>query len=141
MRGRQYIFKEIVKYDTFIGSSQQVRFIVRIKTMGSARLQSAVLPLRPGRVRFRCADEHSRRSHHKGRLEGGPVYSAGSIVLETGIYEVTHNQAHRAPHDVVMLAGDVFPACDTCNTRVRFRLVRTAPYIFQDPDFEGQEDT
>src|SRR5438045_9636921 len=78
MRGRQYIFKEIVKYDTFIGSSQQVRFIVRIKTMGSARLQSAVLPLRPGRVRFRCADEHSRRSHHKGRLEGGPVYSAGA---------------------------------------------------------------
>jgi hypothetical protein len=35
-----------------------------------------------------------------------------------------------------MLNGDAFPACDTCATKVRFRLVRTAPYIFQDADFE-----
>ena len=36
-----------------------------------------------------------------------------------------------------MIAGDSFPECDTC--RVRFRLVRTAPYIFQDADFEESE--
>ena len=59
---------------------------------------------------------------------------------ETGIYEVMHDRAHRSPHDVVMLAGDIFPDCETCDARVRFRLVRTAPYIFQDPDFENQEN-
>jgi hypothetical protein len=68
------------------------------------------------------------------------VYAAGTPVRETGIYEVTHDRAHRAPHDVVMLAGDVFPGCETCDERVRFRLIRTAPYIFRDPDFERQED-
>ena len=39
--------------------------------------------------------------------------------------------------EAVMLAGDSFPACDTCFERVRFRLVRTAPYIFDDADFES----
>lgn len=37
-----------------------------------------------------------------------------------------------------MLSGDAFPPCDTCEQRVRFRLVRTAPYIFQDEDFEEE---
>jgi len=30
---------------------------------------------------------------------------------------------------------DLFPVCDQCDTRVRFKLVRTAPYIFDDEDF------
>jgi hypothetical protein len=37
-----------------------------------------------------------------------------------------------------MIHGDPFPACETCNEQVRFRIVRTAPYIFQDQDFEEQ---
>jgi hypothetical protein len=57
-------------------------------------------------------------------------------VRETGIYEVVHDGGHRNPHEVVMLHGDSFPPCDTCEGRVRFRLIRTAPYIFQDEDFE-----
>ena len=64
------------------------------------------------------------------------MFSAGQPVLETGIYEVLHEGQHRAAHEVVMLSGNSFPPCDTCDDRVRFRLVRTAPYIFQDEDFE-----
>lgn len=30
---------------------------------------------------------------------------------------------------------DLFPVCDQCDLRVRFKLVRTAPYIFDDQDF------
>ncbi|HZR28402.1 MAG TPA: hypothetical protein VFA71_06445 [Terriglobales bacterium] len=109
--------------------------------MNSARSQAVVVSLQRERVRFRSADEQRpRRPHHKGRIEGGPVYSSGSTVRETGIYEVTHDREHRNTHDVVMLAGDIFPACETCDARVRFRLVRTAPYIFQDPDFEKAEE-
>ena len=39
-----------------------------------------------------------------------------------------------------MLAGGAFPACETCESRVRFRLVRTAPYIFQDEDFAKPQE-
>lgn len=64
------------------------------------------------------------------------LFAAGEIVKETGIYEVIHDREHRERHEVVMLSGDAFPPCDSCAERVRFRLVRTAPYIFQDEDFE-----
>ena len=79
------------------------------------------------------------RIHSRGPDRSGPVFSAGAPVRETGIYEVVHDHGHRTTHEVVMLSGDAFPACDTCEGRVRFRLVRTAPYIFQDEDFEQSE--
>ena len=69
---------------------------------------------------------------------GGP-YKADDPVPQSGIYEVIHAREHRAAHEAVMLAGDAFPACDTCDRDVRFRLVRTAPYIFQDEDFEESQ--
>ena len=76
---------------------------------------------------------------HSGRGEHSTSgFSAGETVRETGIYEVVHDREHRAAHEVVMLSGDAFPPCDTCEQRVRFRLVRTAPYIFQDEDFEEE---
>jgi hypothetical protein len=76
---------------------------------------------------------------HSGRSGSSNfLFSAGDTVRETGIYEVLHDRQHRAAHEVVMLSGDAFPPCDTCEQRVRFRLVRTAPYIFQDEDFEEQ---
>jgi hypothetical protein len=75
-------------------------------------------------------------SAHKQGTGSGPIFSAGETVRETGIYEVLHDGAHRSAHEVVMLNGDAFPACDTCATKVRFRLLRTAPYIFQDAYFE-----
>ena len=82
------------------------------------------------------------RSHPpSGRQRGGrsgSFFRAGESVRETGIYEVIHDGEHRNAHEVVMLRADTFPACDSCEDRVRFRLIRTAPYIFQDEDFEEQ---
>jgi hypothetical protein len=73
---------------------------------------------------------------HTGRPERPQgLFSPGETVRETGIYEAIHDRAHRIAHEVVMLNGDAFPPCDTCEQRVRFRLIRTAPYIFQDEDF------
>jgi hypothetical protein len=69
----------------------------------------------------------------------GETFRAGEKVKQSGIYEVIHDADHRAAHDVVMLADDVFPPCETCAERVRFQLVRTAPYIFQDADFEEEQ--
>lgn len=78
---------------------------------------------------------------HSGHKHGGPalLFAAGETVRETGIYEVIHDRAHRSAHEVVMLSGESFPTCDTCCEEVRFRLIRTAPYIFQDEDFAESE--
>jgi hypothetical protein len=69
----------------------------------------------------------------------GQSYKAGDAVPQSGIYEVVHDRSHRTAHEVVMLAGDAFPPCDTCDLQVRFKLIRSAPYIFQDADFEEGE--
>ena len=96
-------------------------------------------------VAFRLARRHAQSLRIKGGGKSRPhsgrpdrpthLFSAGETVRETGIYEVIHDHAHRVAHEVVMLNGDAFPPCDTCQERVRFRLIRTAPYIFQDEDF------
>ena len=78
----------------------------------------------------------SRPHSGRGPQKPTPLFSAGETVRETGIYEVIHDRNHRTAHEVVLLAADSFPACDSCGVLVRFRLVRTAPYIFQDEDFE-----
>jgi hypothetical protein len=51
---------------------------------------------------------------------------------------VVHDREHREAHEVVMISGAYFPDCETCKDKVRFRLIRTAPYIFQDSDFEEE---
>lgn len=98
-------------------------------------------PQRESRVRLTpYLKGGGKQRPHSGRSIGGnSLYRAGDIVRETGIYEVIHDSGHRTAHEVVMLKGDSFPPCDTCEERVRFRLIRTAPYIFQDEDFEEPE--
>jgi len=86
---------------------------------------------------FKPALEH--RGGDRGRLrpraKHGKVFLPGEPIPETGIYEVIHDRGHRASHEVVMHSRDLFPPCDQCDARVRFKLVRTAPYIFEDEDF------
>ena len=88
---------------------------------------------------FVLSSNSSRRSY-RSRVPGtGREYPPGDVVRQTGIYQVIHHEGHRETHEVVMLGGDSFPPCETCNHRVRFKLVRTAPYIFQDEDFEEND--
>lgn len=75
----------------------------------------------------------------RDRGKHGQLFLPGDPIPETGIYEVIHDRGHRASHEVVMHGQDVFPACDQCDTRVRFKLVRTAPYIFDDEDFVEEQ--
>jgi|SRR5579871_675020 len=81
----------------------------------------------------------TKNSGHGGGRRSARRYRAGDTVRQSGIYEVIHDRSHRDVHDVVMISGDRFPDCETCKEKVRFRLVRTAPYIFQDEDFEEEE--
>ncbi|HTV66396.1 MAG TPA: hypothetical protein VMD98_12375 [Bryocella sp.] len=77
-----------------------------------------------------------KNSGHGGDRPASRRYCAGDTVRQSGIYEVIHDRSHREAHEVVMISGEHFPDCETCKEKVRFRLVRTAPYIFQDEDFE-----
>jgi hypothetical protein len=88
------------------------------------------------RSSFRAADKTPARDADPRRTPHGEIFVAGSIVHESGIYEVLHDLNHRTAHEVVMIAEDLFPACDVCENRVRYRVLRTAPYIFSDEDFE-----
>jgi len=85
----------------------------------------------------RSGDEPKHREPRK-RGNHRKIYAAGETIPESGIYEVMHEGKHRVEHESVLVKGDPFPHCDTCRDRVRFRVVRTAPYIFHDEDF-GEE--
>lgn len=74
--------------------------------------------------------------HWEGPQSHGQTFRAGETIRHSGIYEALHEGAHREAHEVVMIASDLFPSCDHCSNQVSFRLVRTAPYIFTDEDFE-----
>ena len=75
------------------------------------------------------------RSHRRKSAQHSKVFLPGQPVMESGIYEVIHDQGHRQAHEAVMYRDDLFPACDQCEMKVRFKLIRSAPYIFDDEDF------
>lgn len=63
-------------------------------------------------------------------------YAAGDTVPESGIYHAVH-RAHRAPHAVVVLKGEIFPSCRGCGSSVRFELAESVPHATHDWDFAG----
>ena len=73
--------------------------------------------------------------HRRKSRQHGSIFLPGHPVPESGIYEVIHDKGHRQAHEAVMYRNDLFPVCDQCDLRVRFRLIRSAPYIFDDEDF------
>jgi hypothetical protein len=74
----------------------------------------------------------------RSRARHATLFLPGSPIPQTGIYEVIHNKGHREAHEAVLHSRDLFPTCDQCGENVRFRLVRTAPYIFDDEDFVAE---
>lgn len=102
------------------------------------RLDSTAPGSRLQRRAFRLQSASFKNPGHGGRRANERRYRAGDSVRQSGIYEVVHDRDHREAHEVVMISGEHFPDCETCKDKVRFRLVRTAPYIFQDEDFEDE---
>jgi hypothetical protein len=61
-------------------------------------------------------------------------FNTGQTVPQSGIYRVTH-AVHRLPHEVTLLAGEVFPRCGKCQDAVQFEVVRYADVTETDPNF------
>ena len=66
--------------------------------------------------------------------DGGECpFEPGEIVEQSGIYAICHSDGKSQA--IVLLRGNAFPGCDCCGFQVRYRLLRSAPYIFEDSDF------
>lgn len=60
-------------------------------------------------------------------------YEPGEIVPRSGIYAVCH--ADGSEGSGVFVGGDAFPLCSCCSDSVRYRLIRSVPYLYEDEDF------
>lgn len=90
----------------------------------------------------------------QGVRQKGPVkfekFNTGDTVPQSGIYRVTH-AGHRLPHEVTLLADQIFPRCSKCKDHVQFEVLRHAPHIqghpgfnvviYELPVFEEEDDT
>jgi len=56
------------------------------------------------------------------------LYKSSDTIPASGIYLVIHAQ-HRLPHEVTLIAGQIFPPCAKCHEEVRFQLVRDLPHL------------
>lgn len=54
----------------------------------------------------------------------------------SGVYTVVHD-LHRAPHEALIVRGEVLPACRICKLDVRFRVVEAVSHLTHDWDFAG----
>ena len=61
-------------------------------------------------------------------------FSPHEEVPESGIYQLSHESGEK--DTAVFLRGNLFPLCPDCGLKVRYSIVRTAPYIYDDEDFE-----
>jgi hypothetical protein len=67
-------------------------------------------------------------------------FKPGEKANTSGVYDVSHDkidgQHHAQQHQVIVIAGTVFPHCKGCREWVRFRLTQEAEYIDKDLHFE-----
>ena len=68
-----------------------------------------------------------------GGQQADCVLQPGTLVSESGLYEICHKGESRST--VILIKNTVFPYCRDCGEDVRFRLIKAAPHISEDPDF------
>jgi hypothetical protein len=61
------------------------------------------------------------------------LYRPAETAPASGVYEAVH-EAHRAPHEILFLAGDRFPECRRCRSAVRFSIL--VPLSHANEDFD-----
>ena len=73
--------------------------------------------VRQRKLAFQLQTGGIKNPGHSGRRPNGKRYRAGDVVRQSGIYEVVHDRSHREAHEVVMISGDRFPDCETCQEK------------------------
>jgi hypothetical protein len=49
-------------------------------------------------------------------------FTPGQRVLQSGLYRV-HHDSHRLMHQATLKAGEIFPCCKQCGSKISFELV------------------
>jgi hypothetical protein len=60
-------------------------------------------------------------------------FCPGELIVISGIYEICHRDEPRVK--VLLVRNTIFPMCKRCADEVRYKMVRAAPHISEDPDF------
>ncbi len=60
-------------------------------------------------------------------------FVSGTLICESGLYEICHKDEPRST--VILIKNTLFPDCTNCGEDVRFKLIKAAPHISEDPDF------
>lgn len=67
-------------------------------------------------------------------------YKPGDVVPVSGVYDVVHDKLdgedHALPHQVIAMAGTVFPPCRWCGDEVRFGLHHAVMRVDAHPHFK-----
>jgi hypothetical protein len=90
-----------------------------------------------------CLAAGMSKLHAQGKRDmanRGREFKPGEKAKTSGIYDVFHDKIdgehHAQQHQVIVIAGTVFPRCKGCREWVRFRLSQAAQYVNSDPHFE-----
>jgi hypothetical protein len=67
-------------------------------------------------------------------LNSDKLFRPSEKVPLSGIYDLVHECSNAGT--VVLLRNQQFPVCQDCGTQVRFRLLKAAPHIREDSDFQ-----
>ena len=73
-----------------------------------------------------------------GEIANRDVYSPGEQVRLSGIYRARHYKHRQDDGEIALFAGANFPGCGDCDDLVDYTLIRSAPGLSEDPDFQKQ---
>jgi hypothetical protein len=60
---------------------------------------------------------------------------AGQDVANSGIYRAAHAGHDEQDGEVVLLRGERFPRCSTCDYGIHYTLIHAAPGVAEIPEF------
>ena len=69
-------------------------------------------------------------------MREGDYFKPGERVVRSGIYNVTHGEAHLRDHLVTCMFGKHFPKCHHCGDAARFTLITYAKDVDSEPCFK-----
>lgn len=70
--------------------------------------------------------------------EIGDVFTEGTKVPNSGIYDVIHDKLHTRRHQVTCVFNEPFPPCNHCGKNVKFRLAVKAIHLKDYPEFKKE---
>jgi hypothetical protein len=71
-------------------------------------------------------------------MREGDYFKPGEAIVQSGIYNVIHDAAHLADHQVTCMFGKRFPECNGCGDAVRFTLLHYAKDVDSEACFEAE---